>query len=136
MKKIQSKDFNDVFLTEEDYSERWNYYYSKVPLLLIYSTGIVIRLYEELFDEISEDVKLINKAFILTKWISTFDHFHGENIIKNLLEDVEITLKCEECYKSTSLNDVQILDLQYNSHVECKHCGEYIRLSEYHFNDK
>ncbi|POO76804.1 hypothetical protein [Bacillus subtilis] len=134
-KKIRTKDFNDIFLTEKDYEERWHYFYTKVPLLLLYSTGVVIRLYEQLFEEISSSTKFYNKIFLLIKWFSRVDNELGKQFIESIFEESEIPIYCDNCESQTLINKERAFKIPFDWGLECDHCKEFISISRYHFVD-
>ncbi|ARC68654.1 MULTISPECIES: hypothetical protein [Bacillus subtilis group] len=132
-RKIRTKDFNDIFLTEEDFKERWHYFYTKVPLLLLYSTGVVILVYEQLFEKIPLSTKTYNNIFLLVKWYSRVDNELGKKFIEDVLADTRIPLYCDNCEKEILINKDQAFKVQYDWGLECEHCKEIISISRYHF---
>lgn len=130
-KTIRSRDFNNIFLTEKDYSDRWEYYYSKVPNLLLYSLGVVIKLYEELFEKISDESKTYNDLILLTKNLSRTHDDDGKKIINATLN--EFPFHCENCNKDIFLNQNMTKEVQYKWWVTCSNCFEPISISKYHF---
>ncbi|MBP1083493.1 hypothetical protein ACFFJQ_06890 [Bacillus capparidis] len=132
-KPIRSVDFNNIFLKEKDYKVRWDYYYSKIPLLLFYSTGIVIKLYEELFETLPKNTKIYNNFFIITKWFSRIKDKAGKKYFLGLLSNGSLPLFCLNCKKVTAIDKDQIEEIQYQWAVNCDHCKQYISIAKYHF---
>ncbi|MFY3790285.1 hypothetical protein ACOQFO_00970 [Ureibacillus sp. MALMAid1270] len=132
-KSIRTIDFNNIFLTEDDFINRWDYYYGKLPTLMLYSTGVVIKLYEELFEPIPYITKLYNNIFLETKWFSSIKEDVGKEYIEEILCDNEIPLYCDECEEVTNIDINRIKEIQYDWGIKCDHCNGYISLSKYQF---
>lgn len=132
---IRTVDFNNLFLTEEDYYERWDYYYSKLPHLLLYSMGVIINLYEELFEKISDSSKTYNNILLSTKWFYNLDPEEGRDFLNDLLEGGNFPLICEECNKITLIDKTRYEEIQNDWFIKCDNCDDFISISKYYFID-
>ena len=133
-KPIRTKDFNNVFLTEEDFYNQIEYFYSKVPFLLLYSTGVILNLYEMLFEKISEESKFYNNILIKTKWISMLNADKGKEMLLEILKKLEaLPLYCEVCEELTEITEKDIEKVQFNWVIECQKCNQLTSFSRYFF---
>ena len=134
-KQIRTKQFNNLFLTEEDYDLQIDYLYSKVPYLLLYSTGVILNLYEMLIEKISDESKQYNKILIMMKWLSIINPTEGRIYVESILEEGPFPVYCETCANLIEFNEKYIEQFQFNWFIECHQCNQPISLAEYYFFD-
>lgn len=133
-KPIRTKDFNNVFLTEEDFNNQLEYFYSKVPLLLLYSTGVILNLYEMLFERISDESKFYNNILIKSKWISILDPDKGKEMLAEILKKLDtLPIYCEVCGELTGISEKDMNQVQFSWFIDCQKCNEPIPISRYFF---
>ncbi|MGG0889932.1 hypothetical protein [Cytobacillus horneckiae] len=132
--QIKSIDFNNIFLEEEDYINRWDYYYTKLPLLLLYSLGVVLKLYDKLIEKIPEDTKQYNEIFIATKWFSRINDQTARNYIEEIISIIgNLPFNCNNCGNEVLINDKRINALLNDAGFNCDGCNEFIFFARYQF---
>ncbi|MGG2113411.1 hypothetical protein ABFY60_23530 [Lysinibacillus pakistanensis] len=133
-KPIRTKDFNNVFLTEEDFDNHLDYFYSKLPFLLLYSMGVILNLYEMLFEKISDESKFYNNILIKSKWISILDQDKGKELLVGILKKLDaLPIYCEGCGELTEISEKDLDRVLFSWFVDCQKCNEPIPISRYFF---
>ena len=133
-KPIRTKDFNNVFLTEEDFNSQLDYFYSKLPLLLLYSAGVILNLYEMLFEKISDETKFYNNILIKSKWISILSPDKGKELLVEILKKLDaLPIYCEVCEELTEIGEKDLDRVLFSWFVDCQKCNEPIPISRYFF---
>lgn len=128
---IRTEDFNGIFLESEDFKRRWAYYYTKLPLLMLYTLGLIIYLFNLLFEKLSSTTKTYNDLFIMTKFLSLDSPDMANVYIKTFLKQSNIPLLCNSCDRENELTTEAIFDIKYSSYWECRYCGNKINLAQY-----
>lgn len=131
--KIKTKDFNFIYNNSIDYDNYWEYLYGKIPLLLLYSVGVVENIFNKYFKTISDGVRKYNLLLITGKFFASNDKTRKEGEILINLVDGYLNLPCENCKKIVKLRKPESY-LFYNYwNVICPECNEEINVCKYFF---
>lgn len=132
-KKIRSEDFNFIYNNEFDYNGNWKYLYGKIPILLLYTIGIVENIYDKYFQQISSTVKKYNFLLILGKFLaSNDDTLKSGDYLLNII-DGKLYLPCEHCKKIITLRKPESYVFYNYFNVICPDCKKEFNICKYFF---
>ncbi len=132
-KNIKSTDFNFLYHNNIDYDNYWNYLYGKIPLLLLYTIGVVENIFDKYFKKISDENKLYNFTLIISKYTATVTESYEEaDKFLNMING-SLNLPCECCDKIVKLKKPESYQFYNYWNVICPKCKEEINICRYFF---
>lgn len=134
--QIKSQDFNFIYYDSDDFDNYYEYLYGKIPLLLLYSLGIVENIFDKYFRRISEGNKFYNYSLIISKYIGNITKsYKSTESLLNIIDD-SLCLPCEECNEIVKLKNPDKYIFYDYWNIICPKCKEKINICRYFFIDK
>lgn len=129
--RIKTNDFNFIYNNKKEFMEIWDYLYGKLPLLLLYSLGVIINIFKKYFNDIDENVELYNFTLIIRKFFLNTSSKKDDNL-KNIFD---LYLYCPNCNTMTKSNDFNEYLFDYYWDIYCPDCKHKINICKFRFID-
>lgn len=131
--QIRTKTFNHIFSTSTDAIASWNYLYTKLPILFLYTLGVLLVAYEKLFEEITEITKVFNDVLILSKLTHITNQPNSDLIMDYINYLKNVSYVCDNCNYRTDLNGDVIRGFLENNTIKCTKCEKKLDMAQYYF---
>lgn len=134
-KKIRTEDFNFIYNNEIDHDNYLDYLYGKIPLLLLYTVGVVENIFDKYFRKIGTITKAYNFTLIVGKFfVHNKETLKFGDILLNI-NDNKLYIPCENCKKLVLLEKPDSYIFYHYWNVTCPICKDEINICRYFFLD-
>ncbi|MGL9742151.1 hypothetical protein [Enterococcus sp. DIV1368c] len=124
------RNLNFIFSQDKIWKDFWKTYYNAIPIILRFSTEIIVKLFESIIEP-DENIVFFNSHLRNIKFINATETSNSEIIefTQELLKSVNVT--CEKCLFEFPLTD-KVADEVINEFLyTCPKCGNIERVGEY-----
>jgi len=124
------RNLNFIFSQDQIWKDFWETYYNAIPIILRFSTEIIVKLFESIIVP-DENIVFLNSYLRNIKFINATESSNSEinEFTKVLLKSVYVT--CEKCLFKFPLTE-KVADEVINEFLyTCPKCGNIERVGEY-----
>lgn len=134
--KTERKNLNFIFVDDKIWDEFWEYYYIKLPFILMFIVEVAIKNFEIML-LIPESICKINQLIRELKF-SIALNFEEKGSFEKLLEYTikhSLTITCDECKNNVLSSEDSIKEFKEDYLYTCSNCKNIERIGQYYISD-